>query len=573
MSKTTLTIKELLVKEFKIVGPQTTVAQARKITHFNKRVLLISMADRLLGIVSSCQLNQKQLSAETELKSIMLTNFVIVDESHLHQDITEFFPDILNQSLVVYNKDQKIHGVITPDLLMYDLIINVKHRNSQINTILDSVVEAICIINHEDRVIAWNKRAEKLYGIKADKITGEKIDKYFSNLLITKVIKQRKEIRSSYHQPCPGTHVLLSALPVKYNEQIIGAISAERDITEIVELNQELTKANSQVRKLEKEINDISKHYNPFAVIKGHHKDILSLLDLAYKVAPTDADILIQGESGTGKELLARSIHQASPRAKEAFIIVSCDAIPPENFMQELFGPSEIKENTSDQQIKSGLLIQAQNGTVFFNEIGAMPPDVQAKLVQVLEGGTHFPHVTANPLRANIRVIASTQHNPEELLRQKIIREDLFYRLSVVTLKPPPLRERREDIPELAYFYLEEFCQLYQKKITRIEPTVTAALLAYSWPGNITELKNVIQRMVILTESEVIDEKVLPTTIKQINKSSTQKVSLATAVQQAERNLIVDTLKQTNGNRSKAAKLLKIPRSTLYYKMHQLGLL
>jgi len=204
-----------------------------------------------------------------------------------------------------------------------------------------------------------------------------------------------------------------------------------------------------------------------------------------------------------------------------------------------------------------------------------MPLDMQVKLLRVLQDGVFFRVGGSVPIKVDVRIIAATNRDLDEMMNKGTFREDLYYRLNVVSLEVPPLRERREDIPELVYLFLQEFSQLYNKQITKLEPGVMAIFLAYSWPGNIRQLKNVIERMVILTEGDTVPESAIPETIRTSSQQDqvTVSVGLASVTEQTERDLIVRTLKQVNGNRSEAARMLGIPRSTLYYKMHQLGIM
>jgi transcriptional regulator with PAS, ATPase and Fis domain len=249
--------------------------------------------------------------------------------------------------------------------------------------------------------------------------------------------------------------------------------------------------------------------------------------------------------------------------------------IPPSLFESEIFGYESGAFTGADKRGKMGIFELTDNGTLFMDEIGELPLDMQVKLLRVLQDGIFFRVGGSTPIKVDVRIIAATNRSLEDMMANGTFREDLYYRLNVVSLEIPPLRERREDIPELVYLFLQEFSQLYSKHITKLEPGVMATFLAYAWPGNIRQLKNVIERMVILTEGDTVPETAIPDTLK-VNSRQDQissTVGLASVTEQTERELIIRTLKQVNGNRSEAARMLGIPRSTLYYKMHQLGIM
>ncbi|RYD04552.1 hypothetical protein N752_14360 [Desulforamulus aquiferis] len=348
-----------------------------------------------------------------------------------------------------------------------------------------------------------------------------------------------------------------------------------RDVTEIVQLNQKLSQASYQVQRLEQEIIQFTADRNPFASIKGHHRRLMEVINVARKVATTNAAVLIRGESGTGKELVAKAIHQTSTRNEKPFNVINCAAIPRSLFESEMFGYEGGAFTGADKRGKQGIFELSDGGTLFLDEIGELPPEMQVKLLRVIQDGIFFRVGGSVPVKVDVRLIAATNRYLEEMINKGEFREDLYYRLNVVSLELPPLRERREDIPELVYLFLQEFSQLYNKQITKLEPGVMATFLSYSWPGNIRQLKNVIERMVILSEGDTVPESAIPDSLRVTSQQDQigTTIGLASVTEQTERDLIVRTLKQVNGNRSEAARMLGIPRSTLYYKMHQLGIM
>ena len=450
------------------------------------------------------------------------------------------------------------------------------------NELLDVLEEAVCVIDAENRVTGWNRRAELLYGIASAEIIGQPIGKFFSNLMVTQAMRDGLLVREAYHKPCPGTHVLINAQPVRLEGKIVGGVSAERDITEVVNLNQQLSEAGNEVRSLREEIDKIQATADEFSAIYGHSPLVMEAVRVARRVAATNVSVMLRGESGSGKELFASAIHRASGRRGQ-FVAINCGAIPASLFESELFGYEPGSFTGADKKGKLGYLEQAHAGTLFLDEIGEMPKEMQVKLLRVLQE-QRFHRVGGKAVHVDIRVIAATHRDLEVMIARGEFREDLYYRLNVVTIPLPSLRERREDIPELVHRGIQHFSHLHGKQIRRLEPAVMAALLDYEWPGNVRELYNALERMVILCDGEVMTLTNLPLNLAADSAAGTSAAALQPQHRPAagqtltdttaaiERDLISRVLAEVNFNKAMAAKKLGIPRSTLYYKMKNLQL-
>jgi len=303
---------------------------------------------------------------------------------------------------------------------------------------------------------------------------------------------------------------------------------------------------------------------NPYGEIVGKSRKIREVVSLAHKVAPTASPVLIEGESGTGKELVANIIHKKSRRSEGPFIVINCAALQENLLENELFG-HEKGAFTGASSFKHGLFELAEGGTFFIDEISEMNPNIQAKLLRVIELG-EFRRVGGNrQIRVDVRVLAATNRNLEEEVKKGRFREDLFYRLNVVTLSLPPLRERKEDIPMLVdYFLRTQGMEGGWGKA--ISADAVGSLKNYDWPGNIRELANVLERALILSTGNTITLKDLPLTI--LGKSSTLPQSVSTLVE-IEKNLIEKTLQELNGNKTKTAKTLGISLRNLYRKLEK----
>lgn len=306
-----------------------------------------------------------------------------------------------------------------------------------------------------------------------------------------------------------------------------------------------------------------------FEGIIGASAKIKEAIQLAEKVAPTDATVLLTGETGTGKEIFANAIHHNSPRKNKNFVAINCSAISHELLESEMFGHMA-GAFTGATKDKRGLLDEADGGTLFLDEIGEMPIDLQAKLLRVLETGEYLKVGSSRASKTNVRIIAATNR---ELLREieaGHFRQDLYYRLSIFLIKLPSLRERAADIGELANYFLKFYADKTNKKIKPLTKDVVQMLAFYQWPGNIRELKNVMERSIILESSDTITPESLPAEIRQEytpQPETTDKTLSAFSMASAEKIHIQKVMNYTNGNKSEAARLLSIGIATLYRKL------
>lgn len=294
------------------------------------------------------------------------------------------------------------------------------------------------------------------------------------------------------------------------------------------------------------------------------------VLEQATMAARSDARVLLTGESGTGKELLAAHIHAESPFAAGPFVKVNCAAIPTELIESELFG-HEKGAFTGATSARRGKFELADGGTIFLDEVGDLHASSQAKLLRVLQEGEFHRVGGEQPIRVSVRVISATNRDLAEMVAQQKFREDLYYRLCVVPVRVPSLRERKEDIAPLAEYFLAEFCARNNFRPKRWGAGTLAALEGYSWPGNIRELRNIVERMAILTRGEVIEADAIPVEIR-IARSTGPKSNLREARESAEREHILKALEESNWNVSGAARLLGMERTNLHKRIRALGL-
>lgn len=320
-----------------------------------------------------------------------------------------------------------------------------------------------------------------------------------------------------------------------------------------------------RVQQLEKRLG--SKY--SFESIIGKSKSIKAAIDAAKKVAATDATVLLTGETGTGKEVFAQAIHHGSNRSKQNFIAVNCSAFSKELLENELFG-HKAGAFTGAVKDSKGIFEEASGGTVFLDEIGEMPLDLQAKLLRVLETGEFLKVGDSRTTKVNVRIIAATNRDLRKEIEAAHFREDLFYRLSVFQIELPPLRERSADIEEMAHYFLSQSAVKTKKRVKTISNSYLELLKHHPWKGNIRELKNVIERSIILCESEELHADTLPSDFHHsFPGDAGGKTLSAFELAAAEKIHIQKVLNYTNGNKTEAARLLRIALTTLYRKLEE----
>jgi DNA-binding NtrC family response regulator len=311
----------------------------------------------------------------------------------------------------------------------------------------------------------------------------------------------------------------------------------------------------------------------------GQDAAILPVLNLLSQVADTRCTVLITGESGTGKELVARSLHAGSSRAKKAFVPVNCAAIPPNLVESELFGHAK-GSFTGATSARAGRFAQADGGTIFLDEIGEMELAIQAKLLRLIQDGELFPVGEEHPTKIDVRILAATNRDLEAEVAAGRFRADLYWRLNVIPIEMPPLRERTTDIVRLAEFFLARANERNRRQVTGFDPEVISLLKSYRWPGNIRELENAVERMVIVKGSGTLMAADLPVPIRsprQVTARTSTPVpelpengtDLTAMLEAVEVRMIAEALERTNGNKSRAADLLGLNRTTLVEKLRR----
>lgn len=440
----------------------------------------------------------------------------------------------------------------------------------------DNICEAICICDKDGEVIFWNKASEILYNIKKDEIIGKYVGDFFPNALTNEVFKTKKVIKDVLHQPVEGKRVFLSAAPIfNSDNQLIAVITSDKDVQDFSDIMERLKKEEKKSKYYEDRYKEqIAKQYS-FSAIISKNKKVIEAIILSQRVAPSNANVMITGESGTGKDVFATSIHNASGR-KGKFVAVNCSAIPEELLESELFGYEEGAFTGARKGGKIGKFELANNGTLFLDEVTEMPYKMQSKLLRVLQDGKINRLGSDKTIETDVRIIAATNMDIKTAIDKDKFRSDLFYRLAVVSVDLPPLRERKEDIKDLTKYFVKEFSEKENISINSFDDAIYNVFESYFWDGNIRELKNVVQRMVVLSNDGIIKIKDIPSYIaNDINTAQIEKTEESfvgcdfnSTIKNLEIKMLTDAIKIAKGNRSNAAKLLNLNRTTFYYKIN-----
>jgi two-component system response regulator HydG len=346
-------------------------------------------------------------------------------------------------------------------------------------------------------------------------------------------------------------------------------ISELRTVADKVSQRQRLVRSNIELQK------QLNERFG-FEGVVGNSPSMHAVVARLRQIAPTSATVLITGESGTGKELVAKALHNNSPRRYKPFVPLNCAALSENILESELFGHVKGAFTGADRERK-GWLEHANGGTLFLDEVGDIPLATQVKLLRVLESGELVRVGTNEPTKVNTRLISATNRELTDAIAAGTFRQDLYHRLKVVSVKLPPLRQRREDIPLLIEFFLKEFTASHGKAVSSLSPAARKALAAHSWPGNVRELRNTIESMVVIDTDGVLDVDDLTEEIQAATGASPEGVGgadhlVGKTLDDVERYYISETLKMTGGNREETAKLLGIGERTLYRKLKEYGL-
>jgi len=431
------------------------------------------------------------------------------------------------------------------------------------------------VVDADGIVTFFSKSYERFLGLARAQVLGRHVTEVIENTRMH-IVVQTGAPEIGWKHTIKGQNMVVQRVPIRDAAgRIIGAVGQVmfRDVTEITELAHKLNLLESKIEHYERELEHLRSSKYTFDHIIGTSPAIEQAKRLALKAAEGNSTVLLLGESGVGKELFAHAIHHASPRRSKPFVRVNCSSIPHELMESELFGYEAGAFTGAGRKGKPGKFELANQGSIFLDEIGEMPLEMQAKLLRVLQEKEVERVGATKPQGVDFRVIAATNVDPETLVKTGRLRRDLFYRLNVVPIRVPPLRERREDIPAVVRHLMARLREEHGIRQRDVSAEVLELFQRYDWPGNIRELTNVLERASYSAEGPRIDIEHLPLFLREARAPRTadrRRSNLKAALQEAEREALLQALHITKGNKAKAARLLGIHRTGLYQKLARL---
>ncbi|MCA1037855.1 sigma 54-interacting transcriptional regulator [Bacillus infantis] len=440
-----------------------------------------------------------------------------------------------------------------------------------LETIVENAFGWLVVVDKEGKIIYINRNYCEFIGCERDEVIGRDVTGVIENTRMHIVASTGKEEVADL-QYIKGNYMIANRMPIMSGGEIIGAFG-----TVFFRDTQEWMKMNSHVKSLLNKIQHYIQHIDSgvkysLEDILGKSKQITSLKEKVKMIASSDISILIRGESGTGKELFAHSIHQLSARSHQPFVKINCGAIPEHLLESELFGYEEGAFTGAKKGGKKGKFQLAHGGTLFLDEIGDMPLNMQVKLLRVLQEGEVEAVGSVKPISVDVRIIAATNRPLEKMMEEKRFREDLFYRINVVPFFIPPIRERMEDLDELVDYFTGKITKKSGKRIMGIDEEVRQIFQAYSWPGNIREIENVMEASIYLTSDERIRKGSLPEYLRERAILPIGTSKLKEILEETEKRVLAQSLEKYKDNKLKAAKVLGISKSTFYEKVKKYGL-
>jgi PAS domain S-box-containing protein len=432
------------------------------------------------------------------------------------------------------------------------------------DVMLDCVADGVFTVDEDRRITCFNRAAEMITGVPRAEAIGQHCFDVLRGSRCEEDCALRETIRTGQPVVCQSCYIVnakgqsiplsISTALLKDREgKVIGGVETFRDLSEIERLRKELERKYT------------------FGDIVARSEAMRQVLEIIPRVAESSSTVLIEGESGTGKELLARAIHDLSPRREKPFVAINCSALPDTLLESELFG-YKAGAFTDARQDKPGRFAAAESGTIFLDEIGDMSLAMQAKLLRVLQERVYEPLGSVEPVRANVRVVAATNRDLDQRVRDEVFRQDLYYRINVMRLKLPALRERRGDLPLLVEHFVSKFNVMQGKTITGVSQRAMLLLMRHDYPGNVRELENAIEHAFVLCSGGLIEVYHLPPELHHDSSSEASEGIGHVTLQDMEVMHITETLRRHGGNRDAAAKALGIHRATLFRKIKSLDI-
>ncbi|GAB6099557.1 sigma 54-interacting transcriptional regulator [Halanaerocella petrolearia] len=547
------------------------VDQQGLITSFNP------VAERITGLLANQVIGEEVTSVivNSGLKRVLETGEQEVGQRQQ-----------INQATIITNRtpiisDNQVVGAIAvfQDISTLEKLSGelkeVKALKERLNLILESVQDGICVVDREEKIDYINSTYAKMLNINSQKVIGEQIEKISDNQSYRQVLETGESKTGVVTKKNEQLVIISNIYPIQVEGKIEGAVIVSKKKTEVEMLAQRLKELSAKAEYLEQELKREKQLDQPFQRIIGKSDELRETLVKASKAAETNSTVLIRGESGTGKELVAEAIHYASKRKDGPFIRVNCAAIPPNLIESELFG-HEKGAFTGAHQRKIGKFELADGGTIFLDEIGELSVELQVKLLRILQERVFERVGGTERIDVDIRVITATNRDLEEMIKERTFREDLYYRLNVIPIILPSLQARKEDIPLLVDHFLEKISAKLDKPVDSISQEALEVLADYSWPGNIRELQNIIERAINFTDTKKLTINNLPNYIKESYNHNQSLVNLTedgelASLEEYEKEIIKLALEKY-GSFNASGKVLGITHKTVANKARKYGL-
>jgi PAS domain S-box-containing protein len=555
----------------------------------NGRIFVFNpSAEKILGMKAKDAIGShvREVIATTRLDEVLSTG---VAELNQRQTVGE--TEIVTNRVPVRDESGKVVGAVavfrdlTEVKKLAEEITNLREIQSFLTAIIGATQDAISVADANGNGLLINQAYTRLTGLTEKDVIGKPatVDIAEGPSMHMQVLRTRQPVKNVPMRVGPmRRQVVVSVDPVFVGDELKGSVGVIRDVSEIIRLTEELDRMKKIVRQLEAKYT--------FEEVVSVNPLVSQAVEQARRVAFTTATVLLRGESGTGKELFAHAIHNASPRRNKPFVRVNCAAVSESLLESELFGYVDGAFTGAKRGGRKGLFEEAEGGSLFLDEVGVMPLPLQASLLRVLQEKEIVRVGDSKPTPVDVRVIAATNVPLEQLVAEGKFREDLYYRLNVIPIFIPPLRQRTDDLPFLCDRLIKKLNQEYGRSVESVSPEVMEVFKAYRWPGNVRELENVLGRAMMnmkFQETVILSEHLPPMTVEGhrfgkpahreaepdwLSPAPTTAGSLKEAVYNAERLAILNALKKTGNNKARAARLLGISVRSLYNKIERHGI-
>ncbi|WHY90918.1 sigma 54-interacting transcriptional regulator [Neobacillus cucumis] len=552
----------------------------------DKEKRIINCNDAGLKMIKSTSDQVLNLPAENIFSGEHIQNVFETGKTLLnHLEITNGTGVLVDYSPIL-NYDHEVDGIIivVQDLPMVEEmameIEHIKDLNKDLNAILSSIYDEILVVNAKGELIRYSENIiQDFWKIDLKELIGKNMfqleDQGLFTPSVTRLVMERKKKVSVVQETKNGRRILAVGNPI-FNDknELDRIIIASRDITETTKLKSELKEMKKISEQYKKELDTFKSKDRFLKKLIYCSPKMEKIMSQVKKIADFSSTVLLNGESGVGKEVIAQAIHQLGKRAEYPFLKLNCGAIPENLLESELFGYVKGAFTGADKNGKDGYFKQADGGILFLDEIGEMPMHLQVKLLRVLQEQEVIPVGSTTPFKINVQIIAATNKKLEKMVEEGTFREDLFYRLNVIPIHIPPLRERVEDISLLAFHFLQQLNEKYERNY-HLTPDAINVMEFYPWPGNVRELQNIIERLVVSADEQAIDAEFVSQFLslgyeyKKMKPVITRVIPLQEAIDQVEEQLIVLAMKQYKTT-TKAAKALGISQSSVSRKYQKI---